>query len=361
MRAFTRAELHIDAIKQENYNQFAKSSFSRGKVKTFHQQLNQLSESLQEKESNVDQHTLHINQLIKNLDSPILVFNHKQQLIYANNAFSNLYQQSWQMYRHASPEQLALSFDGSTWHSRFSDQKWQIKHCQTNENEHGYQLLMFIDISLAVQTGQLHAWQKIIHVLSNEVRNSLTPVSSLSETLASKSLIENDKTALEIITERSHYLQTYVDRYSMLFPINEILRQDVSLQALSDSLSHACQNLTILFDFSIQTIYVDLSLFEQVFLNLLNNSQEAEARNVQVNFSEHEQHLIIEVIDDGHGFDNLDNLFIPLYSTKLNGQGVGLSFCKNVIEQHQGVIEIHNNEEKGATIMIILPLHLAVN
>ena len=73
-----------------------------------------------------------------------------------------------------------------------------------------------------------------------------------------------------------------------------------------------------------------------------------------------DQYYIIEVVDNGHGFSNLNNLFVPLYSTKPQGQGIGLSFCRNIIEQHQGVMELHNNNEndsslKGVTVMMILP------
>jgi nitrogen fixation/metabolism regulation signal transduction histidine kinase len=63
----------------------------------------------------------------------------------------------------------------------------------------------------------------------------------------------------------------------------------------------------------------------------------------------------MEVIDNGHGFSNLSNLFVPLYSTKPQGQGIGLSFCRNIIEQHHGVMELNNNDKKGVTVMVVLP------
>ena len=75
-------------------------------------------------------------------------------------------------------------------------------------------------------------------------------------------------------------------------------------------------------------------------------------------FSENAKTSIIEVIDNGHGFANLDNLFVPLYSTKQNGQGIGLSFCRNVIEHHKGSITLANNANGvGVTVSIYLPLN----
>jgi two-component system, NtrC family, nitrogen regulation sensor histidine kinase NtrY len=356
MRAFTRAELHLDAIKQEDYNQFAKSSFSRGKVKAFHQQLNQLSEHLQHSKMNYDQQILLVYQLINKLDMPILLLNHSKKLSFANDASSALFQSPWHMYRHASAEKLGLSFNGTHWHYRHGLNHWQIKHSQYKEQNQTHELLMFIDITSAQREGQLHAWQKIIPVLSQEIKNSLSPISSISEMLADQSLLKSDQQLLQTITTGCEHLHHFVNRYSLLDNTIEINRQYVSVNDLADLLNNTFSALTLTFDISVETIWADLSLFEQVFTELVKNAQEAEAENVQLTFSNHEQHLIIEVIDDGHGFAHLDNLFVPYYSTKFDGQGIGLNFCKNVIEHHQGVIELHNNEIKGVTIMIILPL-----
>lgn len=359
MRSFTRAGLHLDAIKQEDYNQFAKSSFSHGKVKAFHQQLNQLSEHLQHQKSSYDQHIFLVYQLIGQLDSPIMVFNQKQKLSFANDAFFVLYKQPWQMYRQSSPEHLGLTFDGSSWHFQNANKKWQVKHSQFVENGEMHQLLVFIDIESALRDGQLKAWQQIIRVLSHEIRNSLTPVSSMAETLADKCMIERDKKVLQVITDRCQHLQNFVDRYSTLSLDSDIKRQFISIKELTESLGKLFNNMPITFDYSVEFLWADLVLFEQVLINLIKNSIEADASKLQINFSEHEQHFIIEVIDDGHGFANMDNLFVPLYSTKSDGQGIGLSFCRNVIEQHQGIIELENNEVKGVTMMIILPVPLS--
>ncbi|GAA6204908.1 HAMP domain-containing sensor histidine kinase [Thalassotalea sp. SU-HH00458] len=361
MRTFTRAELHIDAIKQEDYNQFAKPSFSQGKVKAFHQQLNQLSDHLLKNKLNYDQQVLRVYQLINQLDVPILLFNQMQKLSFANDACTSLFEKPWHSYLHASAEQLGLSFDGTNWHYRLGIHRWQIKHSQIQEQGQVHQLLLFLDNTTPQREGQLIAWQKIIPVLSQEIKNSLSPISSMSETLADQSLLNSDRQMLQTITERCQHLHNFIDRYSLLNKDIEINRQNISVAELADSLKNTFHALSLTFDIAVKTIWVDLALFEQVFIDLLENAQEAEAKNVQIIMSNHEQHLLIEVIDDGHGFDHLDNLFIPYYSTKFDGQGIGLNFCKNVIEHHQGVIELHNNEVKGVTIMIIIPLTSADN
>jgi hypothetical protein len=115
MRDFTRASLHVDAITQEDYNQFGKSAFPQGKVKEFHQQLKLLSEKLQTQKSHYDQQAFLVYQLISQLDTPVLVFNEKQQLTLGNEAFYYLFKQPWQMFRHAKSDLLGLHYSDGNW------------------------------------------------------------------------------------------------------------------------------------------------------------------------------------------------------------------------------------------------------
>ena len=354
-RSYTRAILHIDAIKQQDFNQFAKSPFASGKVKSFHQQLNELSETLQQQKSQYDQHIFLVYQLMSQLSSPILVFNRKQQLTFANDAFCLLFNQPWQMYRHSTVEHLGLNFLNNEWLFSREKSKWQIKHSEFIEGGQKHLLLIFIDIESTLRENQLAAWRQIIRVLSHEIRNSLTPVSSMAESLAERSLIDRDQKILRVITERCQHLQDFVGRYSTVSSNINLNRQKIIVKGISDVLSKLFSNINLVFKSEIESISVDLGFFEQVLINLIKNAIEAEAKNINLFIYQHEQHHILELEDDGHGFKNLDNLFVPLYTTKPDGQGIGLSFCRNIIEQHDGVLDLHNNEKGGVTVMIIIP------
>jgi len=363
MRAFTRATLHVDAISQQDYNQFSKSPFSQGKVKLFHQQLKVLSERLQQHESNHDQQAFLVFQLVGHLDSPVMVINEKQQLTFANAAFYHLFNQSWQMLRFASAEFLGLEFQHDCW--RFIDinkhSKWQIQHSEFIQQGLKHQLLVFTDLEPALRESQLTAWQKIIAVLGHEIRNSLAPVSSMAESLAETTNDDKERMILEVITDRCHHLQSFVDRYSSLSNSMVINSQWLSVKHLVNEVRQNLPDMKIELSTSIDQIWGDGELLGQVFINLINNAIEAHATKVKVDFVLQEQFYIIEISDNGHGFANLSNLFVPLYSTKVKGQGIGLSFCRNIIEQHQGVIELHNNNSQGVTVMIILPCRSKLN
>ncbi len=358
MRSYTRASLHLDAIVQEDYHQFAKAPFNKGKVKQFHQQLSALSEHLQDKKSHYDQHMFLLYQLIEQLDSPVLIFDSKQQITFGNKAVYHLFKTPWQLLRHKTAQSLGLCVEGGNW--LFSadklNNKWQVRHSEFIDVGQVHQLLVFINIESVLRASQLSAWQQIIAVLGHEIRNSLTPVSSMAESLAEKSLIDRDKQVLTTITDRCLQLQSFVSRYASITQPMQLSPQWLSTDDLSRSIEQMFTQLNFTKDFTIEHIWADLSFLEQVLINLLRNAEEADAKHITLNFSQQDQHAIIELIDNGHGFANLDNLFVPLYSTKQQGQGIGLNFCRNVIEHHKGVLEITNNESQGVTAMIILPI-----
>lgn len=357
MRSYTRAALHLDAIKQEDYHQFAKSPFNSGKVKLLHQQLVQLSEHLQDKKSHYDQHMFLLYQLIEQLDSPVLIFNKKRLLSFGNNAFYHLFNKSWQMLRNSTPELLGLFYQQSEWQfsSATLNKKWQVRHSEFIDDGEVQQLLVFINIESVLRASQLSAWQQIIRVLGHEIRNSLTPVSSMAESLAEKTLVERDKKILKTITDRCLHLQSFVSRYAAINQVIQLSCQWVTISALGQAIEKLFPQLHFTINAETEQFWADLSFIEQALINLIKNAEEANASKVIVNFFQQQQHSIIEVIDDGHGFANIDNLFVPLYTTKQHGQGIGLNFCRNVIEQHLGVLEITNNDLLGVTAMIILP------
>ena len=358
LKAFTRATLHLDAIAQEDYNQFAKSAFSAGKVKEFHQQLKHLSEQLQVQKSRYDQQAFLVYQLISQLETPVLVFDHKQQLTFGNDAFAGLFKQAWQMLRHCSAESLGLMYSSNIW--QFENNKkrkqWQIRSSEFISDGQTHQLLVFIDIESALRENQLNAWQQIIRVLTHEIRNSLTPVSSMAETLSEKADNKRDKMVLGVITERCLHLQNFVNRYSSLSQQYQLNCQWLQMELITKSVANMYENLTITSTGNASKVWADRTFFEQVIINLIKNSQEAGATKIELNFTKQEQFTVIDIVDNGQGFSNLENLFVPLYTTKLQGQGIGLSFCRGVIEQHHGMLELHNNDEEGVTVMIVLPI-----
>ena len=197
------------------------------------------------------------------------------------------------------------------------------------------------------------------------------PIASISQTLNSminrKNLnMENTRDIVEglnIINERANGLRKFVDSYKQIARLPEPQRQAVSMLGL-------LQKTCILFDKqpiiieSVQDIqlYIDPVQFEQVLINLFKNSVEAMSQvnpdgeiRVEWHVSGHFFSLIIT--DEGGGLSNPDNLFVPFYTTKKNGSGIGLVFCRQVIEAHGGWLSIVNRTEcSGCRALVDIPL-----
>ena len=240
MAAFERGLLQIEAVRMEDYNQYAKPEFSKGQVGGFHQELKVLSEQLLTQKSRYDQHAFLVYQLIDQLNTPILVFNQKNQLTYANGAFTLLFDQPWQMYRHGSPKLLGLVKQDDSWQFETSaaatNQQWQISQSEFIDNSEANLLLVFTNIESALRSSQQNAWQQIIRVMGHEIRNSLTPVSSLAESLSSRTESSRDQKALAVIAERCHHLQDFISRYSSLSQKLNLNSQNISVNQLIERL-----------------------------------------------------------------------------------------------------------------------------
>ena len=360
---FERALLHLEGLRMEDYNQYAKAEFNQGCVGLFHDELKALSEDLIDQKSRYDQHAFLVYQLIDQLSTPIMVFNQKNKLSYANGAFTLLYPQHWQMYRQASPKFLSLINNNNQW--QFEDEnknkQWQISQSEFIDSGEAHQLLVFTNIESALRASQLNAWQQIIRVMSHEIRNSLTPVSSLAESLLARTKEQRDQQALALISDRCHHLQDFVSRYSSLSQSLNLNCQAVPILPLVERLTGLFSQTNLVVDIKCENLWADAVFLEQVLINLIKNADEAGADIIQLHIFNNLDNSIIEVIDNGHGFANLDNLFVPLYTTKQDGQGIGLSFCRNIIEQHKGTIELtnkvdENNIKKGVKVIINLPL-----
>jgi len=352
--------MHLEAVHNDDYCQYAKPAFSAGKVIEFHQDLENLSSHLQLLKSRYDQHIFLVYRLIEQLDSPILVFNQQPQLTYANGAFNELFPQPWQIYRNSSPGLLGLEFVENKWRFKEKqlDSKWQIRHSEFIDKGETHQLLAFVNIESVLRQSQLSAWQQLIRVLGHEIHNSLTPVSALAQGLSLKAQGDREKQALNVITERCQHLQDFVSRYASITKPFHLNCQMLVVANIAERIQGLLKDINLDVELKMERFWADPAFIEQVLLNLIKNADEASkpGEKIKLRFSESANTSLIEIIDNGHGFANLDNLFVPLYSTKQNGQGIGLSFCRNIIEHHQGTIKLVNNTDvSGVTVSISLP------
>ena len=358
--ALRRSSVQLEAMQNQDYSLQAKAVFQTGIAAQLQQQLQQLSEQLQQRKSHFDEQQFLLYRLIDQLNTPILVFDHKQQLSYANNEFSQLFGRPWQSMRHASAESLGL-IAKPQWNFSHKEKakQWQIRQSRFLDQGQKHQLLVFINIQAALRETQLQAWQQLIRILSHEIRNSLTPVQSLSEYLQQKLPQGREQEALALIRERSQHLQDFVSRYAELNKELRIQHQQIQARELVHSLQILFLQHQLQATGADLQLHSDLTLLQQVLINLIKNAIEAgsPAGTVELRFRKLQHSVEIQLLDQGCGLSNQQDLFVPFYSTKPQGQGIGLTLCRQIIEQLGGELSLQSRTDgiKGARAILELP------
>lgn len=234
------------------------------------------------------------------------------------------------------------------------------------------QLIVFHNISEVVDITESQAWNQLLSILTHEIMNSIAPISSLASTIQSsiKDSVANYDSdiilGIETIKNRSEGLIRFAQAYRNLnkiekpkivqFPIRELFE---SLDILFEpKLSKFNIELEIILPEMNLQIEADRNLFEQVLINLMLNAidavKDAEDPCIQLYAGNEHNQTVIKVIDNGKGMSPAiqERIFIPFFSTKGSGSGIGLSLCKQIVLLHSGSIYVHSIEGQGSQFII---------
>ena len=243
--------------------------------------------------------------------------------------------------------------------------RWGMRRTSFREGGLPHQLLVIADLSQPLREEELKAWQRLVRVIGHELNNSLAPIKSIAGSLTTM-LRRPERPAdwlsdmlggLEIIEARAEGLNRFMQSYARLAKlpapnkqpceIGPLLRRVVLLETRTDvQLVEGPDVIALL----------DAAQIEQVVINLVKNAVEAAPEPgqsapptccVRVGWRKHPGTLEIFVEDDGPGVANTQNLFVPFFTTKPSGSGIGLVLCRQIAENHGGALSLENRE--GAT------------
>ncbi|MCG8310425.1 MAG: ATP-binding protein [Cytophagales bacterium] len=244
-------------------------------------------------------------------------------------------------------------------------------------------LISFQNIKNELDEQELDSWQKLIRVLTHEIINSVSPITLLSSTLVKifesdgkpkrkneldEEQIENALHGLQAIHKRSRGLSRFVESYKSLTKIPDPVIVEVKVEDLFYQILLLMEKITegrnIEFDYNIEPrslcVGADEKLIEQVLINLVKNAIESgEGMNdlkIELRAKEEMGKLKIEVADNGTGIspEVIDNIFVPFYTTKKEGSGIGLSLSRQILRKHGGNLEVVSAEGEGATFIVTL-------
>lgn len=234
------------------------------------------------------------------------------------------------------------------------------------------QLISLKNIHSVLERNEMEAWQKLIRVLTHEIMNSITPIISLSETLSERGMSEqiSEKEysvmlqAMQTIHRRSKGLLDFVENYRRLTRIPTPNRTKVSIADLFADLRKLFPEEYIHFQTpsSELSLYIDRTQIEQVLINLLKNAQEASSQKQNKIIQIEVQILstgstVLTISDNGDGIlpDVMDKIFVPFFTTKTSGSGIGLSLCKQIMTLHEGSITVKSDSGIGSCFTLTFP------
>ena len=350
--------------------------------------LNRVNKLIQEVKIRNREQEQYYSLMLEQVATGIVVVNENGNVMQANSAAKNLL--NYQSFNHIEQlkridTNLFNTFyrlkNGETHQFLKLTYKNNITHLSlraTSFLSHGENLRIISvhDISNELYAKELESWQKLIRVLSHEIMNSITPITSLSETLLNyfippekpldKKTVANTVKGLEVINERGTGLIRFVESYRKLTRLSKPVLKHVNLRNLIEHLLLLLENEAdfqrIQFNVETETpdigIKADEAQLSQVLINLIKNAMYAvkditEPRiSVRAHYSQNGR-CEIQVIDNGPGIppEIMEQIFIPFFTTKENGSGIGLSLSRQIMKNHGGSIEAVSSP--GSTVFTL--------
>ena len=335
-------------------------------------QINALVDSLHLQRLRAEEAHSLVDNVLQGIDVAIFAFDRQARLQLANPAALALLRQDSQQVLGRSASELGLAAlltadTGFLSEHVFAGAAglWRLRRLAYSAGGLSQTLLFVTDLKQVLRSEELHAWRRLLRVMSHEVNNSLVPISSLSATLRAN-LARGDSGDLDeglaIIHVRAQLLAVFVRRYARLArlpePQNQLFDLAALLRRLPTMLPDAALRLTVegsmaepmSADFELP-FFGDPVQLEQLLINLLKNGVEAGGAPLELRCRAHP--LRLTLLDHGVGLANPANLFVPFYTTKPGGTGIGLVLARQIAEAHHGSLSLEPRSDGPGTAAIL--------
>lgn len=261
-----------------------------------------------------------------------------------------------------APRTMEMSYPGGTG-------RWELRRSIARQEGDRLQLLVLSDLSRALREEERQAWRRIVRVLGHEINNSLAPIKSITGSL--QSLIQRDPLpedwsedvdrGLEVISSRAESLGRFMATYSKLARLPRPQLSEVGVEGWIHRVAALETRLEVTVEPGVDvTIQADPDQLDQLLINLLKNAVEATGDvggGVRVSWSVDDGMVDVCVDDRGPGVGESSNLFVPFFTTKPGGSGIGLVLSRQIAEGHGGSLTLENRPDgQGARARLVLPV-----
>lgn len=372
----------LEAIRYSDFSQSFTSVSKSNSFKDLEHAFSEIIEQFRKTRAEKEEQTRYLQTIVQHVGVGLLSFNQDGKVELINNAAKRLLGvtvlRNIDSLAETSPELFDTisrlrNGDHLTVPFQKADDDSKMLSLYTTEfkrKTNSYTLLSIQDIRSEMEEQELEAWQKLTRVLTHEIMNSITPISSLSSTL--NSIITNEeeprsisddtwddiRLGLSTIEKRSKALIRFVEDYRKFTRVRTPQSSSFAVKDLFDRVKRlvepALNNKNILIQVSIipenLQLIADQELIEQALINIIKNASQSieQQENAKITLRseiDRHSHLIIQVEDNGPGIPKevMEKMFVPFYSTRNTGSGIGLSLSKQIMKLHKGTISVQSD------------------
>jgi len=369
----------LAAMREEDFSlrgRGARGDDSMGEVMI---EVNALSETLRQQRLGALEATALLRTVMEEIDVAVFTFDGKNKLKLVNRAGERLLDRPAERTLGLTASELGLAecLDGEparTMELSFpgGSGRWGVRRGSFRQGGSPHHLVVLTDLRRALREEERQAWQRLIRVLGHELNNSLAPIQSVAQSLETSlqrveapkeeaALFDDIRHGLSIIHSRTEALGRFMGAYTQLARLPKPSLAPVDFSDLAHRVAALERRLPVsLVEGPRVTLHADRDQLEQLLINLIRNAVDAakETRGgVRMEWSSHASNLDLLIFDEGPGISNPANLFVPFFTTKPGGSGIGLVLSRQIAEAHGGSLTLENRTDRtGCKAHLRLPL-----
>jgi len=338
-------------------------------------ELNLLAENLRQQRVEDLEATALVRKVMAEIDVAVFAFDASDRLRQVNTAGEDLFGDEVPLLG-ASASELGLDGCLTGLPARTiqleiggSRGRWEMRRGTFRQHGRPNQLLVLSDVSRALRAEELAAWKKLIRVIGHELNNSLAPITSLAgslERLVGQEPLPDDWRSdfgrgLEVIGSRVEALNRFMGDCSRLAKLPDPKLSPVDIPSCVRRVAELEERLPVRVSGGPGIVVsADQDQLEQVLINLVRNAVEASIEtggSVEIGWSKTRGKLEISIHDEGPGLPESANLFVPFFTTKAEGSGIGLFLCRHIAEAHGGSVTVRNHKNRtGCEATLRIPI-----
>ena len=391
-RRFVAMDDFFEAVKYRDFSRWFPEDRGPKDIRFLYKGFNEINRTIKEINSKNEAQYVYLQKILEMVDIGIVAYNIETgDVLWSNDSFRDiidfpsfknigfvekrkpdLYNTIFETYNR-EPNSVSIALQNEQIKVLLSDTVFQV-------DDEAFKLVVLQNIDDTLNKNESEAWKKLLSVMTHEIMNSIAPISSLADTLQRNIQLQIDNpddsnfdlqdlnSGIKTIKNRSNGLLKFAKTYRSLSKVTHLNLQKVRVSELFQNIqllmepSIKSKDIAIEFNTSSNRLELDIDVYliEQVLINLILNAMDAckDVDNPQIKVMASQnpnRDIIIKVYDNGSGISKtiMENIFIPFFTSKSTGSGIGLSLCKQIMMLHKGKILVNSKENEGTVFSLV--------